>query len=375
MARERVDAPHQDASPDRIKSLRRRVVGAAVILLIIILLIPLLDTEPDFEGYDIALDIPQAPTAPFKPAESASSSESTVRPDEITVVDGEPTPAEETLPAPAANSAVPMTQAEVITPDEEEKRREAQRFYEAERKRLEARKEELQRQEEEKRRLEQKKAEELKKQETEKREAAKREEERREADRREAEKREAAKREEEKREAEKREAEKREAAKREEEKKAEQKRKDAEKKADLQRQLDAEKKAREQSKSEKDASHSGNETDRALAILEGKEKSTKSSKTVKTEKAEKSEKSDKQKATSGKKRYIIQIGAYREEWRMNQLKDKIKEVGLTPFVETTTQNGVTQNRLRVGPFETREAAERGLKRLSIIQLSGPIVER
>jgi DedD protein len=73
--------------------------------------------------------------------------------------------------------------------------------------------------------------------------------------------------------------------------------------------------------------------------------------------------------------YVIQIGAYRDPSMLENLKTKITQLGLTPFTEVSTKEGVQQTRLRVGPFKDRNAAEAGRKKLNTIGLDGIIVSR
>ena len=46
---------------DKIRQVRRRLVGAVFLLLLVLLVVSMLDSEPTIENYSISLDIPADP--------------------------------------------------------------------------------------------------------------------------------------------------------------------------------------------------------------------------------------------------------------------------------------------------------------------------
>ena len=69
-------------------------------------------------------------------------------------------------------------------------------------------------------------------------------------------------------------------------------------------------------------------------------------------------------SATDKGNFIVQIAAYTLEADADSRREKLKSQGITnAFVEPVTLNNVTNFRLRVGPFESRVAAQAAQTRL------------
>jgi DedD protein len=273
----------------------------------------MLDSEPKLDDYSINLDIPQSPgTSELPMSPNATGTESSaVVPERTEIVDPQ------TLPPLAQVTEQPDEYQTELAKIEAEKRRLEEQKRQLERQNEEAKKKELMKQQEE-----QKKREEaLKKQEEQKQEALKKEEERK-------------------------------------------------KREELMRQQAASQQSAPARTERETWVTSGaqkpkpDDTARAVAILEGapNQKPGQPNQTAQTNAAQPVS-------------YVIQIGAYRDPSMLENLKTKISQLGLTPFTEVSTKDGVQQTRLRVGPFKDRNAAEVGRKKLNSIGLDGIIVSR
>ena len=77
----------------------------------------------------------------------------------------------------------------------------------------------------------------------------------------------------------------------------------------------------------------------------------------------------------GRAQYVIQVIALADADRAKQLREKIAAAGIKSYTEVvkTVKGDVT--RVRAGPFENREAAEKAQKQLKSIGLSGNITKK
>jgi DedD protein len=71
--------------------------------------------------------------------------------------------------------------------------------------------------------------------------------------------------------------------------------------------------------------------------------------------------------------FAVQVGAFRDEDKLKQARDKLTAAGLAHYTErlATASGGLT--RLRAGPFATREAAEKALVAIKGVALDGKVV--
>ena len=67
--------------------------------------------------------------------------------------------------------------------------------------------------------------------------------------------------------------------------------------------------------------------------------------------------------------FAVQVGAFRDEDKLKQAREKLAAAGLPHFVERRGD----LNRLRAGPYPTREAAEKALAAVKSASLEGQVV--
>ncbi|MES2125830.1 MAG: SPOR domain-containing protein [Pseudomonadota bacterium] len=89
---------------------------------------------------------------------------------------------------------------------------------------------------------------------------------------------------------------------------------------------------------------------RALAILEGKE-------------------ADKPAA----QKYMVQVGAFATQDKVNELQGKLKEAGIKSFTQKVPTQSGEKTRVRVGPFSSKEEADKTLAKLEKIGLKSTLV--
>ena len=101
---------------------------------------------------------------------------------------------------------------------------------------------------------------------------------------------------------------------------------------------------------------------RALAILEGKPAATAATPAP----AEK-----KPAATGG--RFVIQVAALATQDKVNELRNKLSAAGIHSFTQKIATEGGERTRIRVGPFASREEAERMGGRIKKLGLNATVV--
>ena len=89
---------------------------------------------------------------------------------------------------------------------------------------------------------------------------------------------------------------------------------------------------------------------RALAILEGKE-------------------ADKPAAA----KYMVQVGAFATQDKVNELQGKLKEAGIKSFTQKVPTQSGEKTRVRVGPFASKDEADKTLAKLEKIGLKSTLV--
>jgi DedD protein len=84
--------------------------------------------------------------------------------------------------------------------------------------------------------------------------------------------------------------------------------------------------------------------------------------------------SDKRPATAPKlEGFAVQVGAFRDEAKLKQARDKLAASGVVHYTERLEAAGGPLTRLRAGPFPTREAAEAAQAKLKRAALDGKVV--
>jgi len=69
--------------------------------------------------------------------------------------------------------------------------------------------------------------------------------------------------------------------------------------------------------------------------------------------------------------YVVQLGAYKDEANVASLRDKLKAEGFSAYTEKVAD----KTRVRVGPYPSRDAADRAVDRLRKIGLNGVVTAR
>ena len=71
--------------------------------------------------------------------------------------------------------------------------------------------------------------------------------------------------------------------------------------------------------------------------------------------------------------FAVQVGAFKDEDKLKQARDKLAAAGITHYIERRDSQSGGLTRLRAGPYATREAAERALAAVKAASLDGQVV--
>ena len=77
--------------------------------------------------------------------------------------------------------------------------------------------------------------------------------------------------------------------------------------------------------------------------------------------------------TAPKGAFAVQVGAFRDETKLRQARDKLAAAKVPHYTERLDAKGGNLTRLRAGPFDTREQAEAALATLKRNALDGKVV--
>lgn len=118
---------------------------------------------------------------------------------------------------------------------------------------------------------------------------------------------------------------------------------------------EAEAKARQEAKAKADSEHKEakaepkpNDDARALAILEGK-------------------------PAEANQKYVLQVAALATQDKVDELQEKLKEAGIKSFTQKVPTAQGERTRIRVGPFNSKEEAEKVRAKLTKLGLNGSLV--
>ena len=78
-------------------------------------------------------------------------------------------------------------------------------------------------------------------------------------------------------------------------------------------------------------------------------------------------------AAPSKARYIVQAGAYADAHTAQAVRAKIEQAGLATYTQVVDTPQGKRVRVRVGPFATRDAAERALHKLQALGIGGAVL--
>jgi DedD protein len=99
-----------------------------------------------------------------------------------------------------------------------------------------------------------------------------------------------------------------------------------------------------------------NKADKAQALLDGK--------------TEKDAKTDKSKTA----KLIIQVGAFAEKDKVREVRSKLEKAGYKTYTQVIEKDGKSTTRIRVGPYETREDADKVAARIRKLDLPATVLK-
>jgi DedD protein len=72
------------------------------------------------------------------------------------------------------------------------------------------------------------------------------------------------------------------------------------------------------------------------------------------------------KASAG--RFVIQVGAFSDSAKVRDVRSKLEQAGVKTYTQVVERDGKSTTRIRVGPFETREEADKVAARIRKLDL-------
>lgn len=72
-------------------------------------------------------------------------------------------------------------------------------------------------------------------------------------------------------------------------------------------------------------------------------------------------------------RFVVQVGAFAQDAGVRDVRGKLERVGLKSYTQTIKVNGSQRTRVRAGPFNSREEAERAAEKAKSVGLSPSVV--
>jgi DedD protein len=72
-------------------------------------------------------------------------------------------------------------------------------------------------------------------------------------------------------------------------------------------------------------------------------------------------------------RFVVQVAALATQDKVDELQDKLRSAGIASFTQKVSTDGGSRTRIRVGPFSSKEEADRVRAKLSKIGLAGTLV--
>jgi DedD protein len=72
-------------------------------------------------------------------------------------------------------------------------------------------------------------------------------------------------------------------------------------------------------------------------------------------------------------KYVVQVAALESKSNIKELQNKLQTAGIASYMQTVTTESGERIRLRVGPFKTKEEAEKARDKVNKLNLSSVIV--
>lgn len=107
-----------------------------------------------------------------------------------------------------------------------------------------------------------------------------------------------------------------------------------------------------------------NEADRARALLEGRSGKVAAATLAATPTAA---------AAAGGDRFIVQVGAFSDEAKAREARQKLERAGITTYTQAVQTKDGMRTRVRVGPFQGREQAEKASAKIKALGLPAAIL--
>lgn len=76
----------------------------------------------------------------------------------------------------------------------------------------------------------------------------------------------------------------------------------------------------------------------------------------------------------GSKRYVIQAGAYSDAAKLREARSKLEKAGLKTYVQVVDSKEGKRTRVRVGPFESKEALDKAVRKIKALDLPAGVIE-
>lgn len=105
-----------------------------------------------------------------------------------------------------------------------------------------------------------------------------------------------------------------------------------------------------------------NEADRARALLEGRAGKVAAATLAATPTA-----------AAGGDRFIVQVGAFSDEAKAREARQKLERAGITTYTQAVQTKDGMRTRVRVGPFQGREQAEKASAKIKALGLPAAIL--
>jgi DedD protein len=65
----------------------------------------------------------------------------------------------------------------------------------------------------------------------------------------------------------------------------------------------------------------------------------------------------------GSVRLVVQVGAYTDADKLREARQKVEKLGMKTYTQVVEGEGAKRTRVRVGPFATREEADKAAARI------------
>jgi DedD protein len=72
-------------------------------------------------------------------------------------------------------------------------------------------------------------------------------------------------------------------------------------------------------------------------------------------------------ASQKEDRFVIQVGAYSDEQKVKDIREKLEKAGLHTYTQTVEKDG-KKTRIRIGPFTSKDEANRQLQKVRSLNL-------